>query len=508
LIPSATSESPPTLGPPDALGQQAASGLLWMTTQTIFTKALVVVSQIILAWKLQEKDFALVALAFAAAAFPSLVQQIGVREVLIQRHREFEALANPATWLSLTIGLLTALAIAVAGPIAAQIYDEPKLIGLVLVLALTAPFTTLLQIPMVALQIQMRHRTVAMSGLVAAVANPLLSMVFAYAGFGAYSFVLPVLITTILRVILLWSAAKVGVRLPLRIALWPQIVGGGVFIFVAWAFGQIIGQGDYLTIGWIYEDKRILGIYYFAFNLSLQTLVLLGPNLDGVLLPTLSKLQNQPDRQREVFLLISRAIAFFAFPLCFLQAALAGPIIRIFFPDKWIPAIPVLAILSVGMSFRTAGWVAHSLFPAQGRYRMFALVHVWGAIVFMILVFVAAKVGKHYGGGAVAVAIAVSIYFALEGPAKVLLAMRPMNGTWRDAVRIFVPPMILSGIAISLAYFLGRALPELPFKDWMQLGLVTVFGGGIFLLAAKQLMPKMWSSIWDRAVALLRVRPT
>src|SRR5262249_39641287 len=155
------------------------------------------------------KDFALVALAFAAAAFPSLIQQLGVREVLIQRHLEFDALANPATWLSLTIGLLTALAMAVAGPIAAQIYHEPKLIGLVLVLALTAPFTALMQIPMVALQVRMRHRTVAMSGLMVAIANPVLSIAFAYAGFGAYSFVLPVLITTILRLILLWWAAKV-----------------------------------------------------------------------------------------------------------------------------------------------------------------------------------------------------------------------------------------------------------------------------------------------------------
>src|SRR5262249_284523 len=105
-----------------------------MTTQTIFTKPLVVVSQLVLAWKLQEEDFALVALALAATAFPSLIQQIGVREVLIQRHHDFDALANPATWLSVTIGLLAALAIAVAGPITAQIYHEPKLIGLVLVL--------------------------------------------------------------------------------------------------------------------------------------------------------------------------------------------------------------------------------------------------------------------------------------------------------------------------------------------------------------------------------------
>ena len=479
-----------------------------MTSQTIFAKILVVVSQVVLAWMLQEEDFALVALAYAAATFPSLIQQIGVREVLIQRHLEFEALSGAATWLSLSIGMLTAIAIAATGPIAARIYHEPRLVGLILVLAATAPFTTLTQIPLVALQIQMRHRAVAISALAAAVANPLLSIVFAISGFGVYSFVLPVLISTILRAILLWIAARVPMRLPLGMALWPQIVGGGALMFVAWAFGQVIGQGDYLTLGWVYEDKRVLGIYYFAFTLSLQTVVLLGPNLDGVLLPTLSRLQDQPNRQREVFLLISRAIAFFAFPVCFLLAALAGPIIRIFFAAKWLPAIPVLAILSVGMAFRTAAWATHSLFPAQGRYKVFALLHVVGAVVFLALVLAGAMMGKHYLGGAVAVAIAVTIYFAIEAPAKVILAMRPMGGTWRDVLMIFVPSMILSGLAIGVAYFVGQILPNAAFKDWLKLAIVPAIGGGIFLIAARTLMPQMWKSIWDRALALMRNRPT
>src|SRR5205085_10726432 len=101
----------------------------------------------------------------------------------------------------------------------------------------------------------------------------------------------------------------------------------------------------------------------------------------------------------------------------------------------------------IGMAFRTAAWVTHSLFPAQGRYKAFAMVHVLGAFVFLAMVFAAAVLGKKHFGGAIAVATAVSIYFALEAPAKIILAMRPMKGTWRDVASIFLPPMILSGAA-------------------------------------------------------------
>src|SRR5213083_741494 len=102
-----------------------------MTSQTVLTKILAIVSQIVLAWRLDQKDFALVALALAVAAFASLFQQIGVREVLIQRHLDFPKLASAATWLTFLLGIHTGLATAVAGLVAARLYNEPALIGLI-----------------------------------------------------------------------------------------------------------------------------------------------------------------------------------------------------------------------------------------------------------------------------------------------------------------------------------------------------------------------------------------
>jgi len=131
--------------------------------------------------------------------------------------------------------------------------------------------------------------------------------------------------------------------------------------------------------------------------------------------------------------------------------------------------------------------------------------------VFMAMVVAGAHTGKHWGGGAVVVAIAVSIYFALEAPVKMFLALRPMSGSIRDVVTIFIPPLVLGGLAITIAallvnLLLVKLLPTIPFGDWVRLALTTAVGGGLFLLAARQLMPQMWRSIWDRALALLRAR--
>jgi PST family polysaccharide transporter len=363
-------------------------------------------------------------------------------------------------------------------------------------------------IPLVGLQIQMRHRTVALVGLIISIVNPLLSIWFAYKGYGAYAFVLPLLITGIMRVILLWVPARLPLHFELGVALWPQIMSSGLLLLLARAFGLIIGQTDYLLLGWMYrEDDRVLGVYYFAFNLSMQTVVLLVPNLDGVLLPTLSKLQGEPDRQRQIFMTISKAIAFLGFPICFLQAALSGPGIRLFFDtSKWLPAIPVLALLSIGMAFRTAGWAIHSLIPAQGRYRLYAAIHGVGAVAFVALVFVGGLLGRNFGGGAVAVAVAVSIYFAFEAPITMLLAIRRLNGTLRDIAAIFVPPLLLSAVTIGIGAVLGMLVPDMPLRDWVHIAVTTLVGGGLFMLGARWFMPEVWRSIGDRAAALLRRR--
>ena len=50
---------------------------------------------------LDDNDFGYVGLAYAVYTFAALVQQGGVLEVLVQRGRNFEQLANAAFWMSI-----------------------------------------------------------------------------------------------------------------------------------------------------------------------------------------------------------------------------------------------------------------------------------------------------------------------------------------------------------------------------------------------------------------------
>src|SRR4051812_25584667 len=63
------------------IGHTAARGAVWMAAQTVLSKFAGIAGQLVLAWLLAREDFGLVSLAYAWTALPSVIQQIGAREV-------------------------------------------------------------------------------------------------------------------------------------------------------------------------------------------------------------------------------------------------------------------------------------------------------------------------------------------------------------------------------------------------------------------------------------------
>src|ERR1700722_13409608 len=70
--------------PSHGVERATAHGFLWMTAQTVLNKVVSIGSQVALAWLLDREDFGLISKAFTATAFPALLYQLGVREVLVR----------------------------------------------------------------------------------------------------------------------------------------------------------------------------------------------------------------------------------------------------------------------------------------------------------------------------------------------------------------------------------------------------------------------------------------
>jgi len=481
---------------PVRLRDRSAAGFLWFLLQSAGSKGATLLGQIVLAWLLLPEDFGLVGLAYTVTAFTSLIQKFGVREVLNRRRRRFHLWAGPAQGLSIVSGCLGGAAAAAGAPLAAWVYDEPRVVGLILVLALSSPFWSAATVPLTRLEVNLRFRTIATVHFSATVGTVVCSVLLAALGFGAYAFVLPRLVVGAAQLAALWRVAPVPMRGALRVRRWRGLIGDSVFVFFSHLFRTAFSQGDYFILG-LTAARSVVGLYYFAFSLSMQTALLFSQNLAKVLLPSLASLQHNPKRQVEAALEAVGLLAFVTTPVCLLQAVLAEPALRLLFAERWTGAIPLLQILSVGMALTTASWPINNLFDAQGRFRSRMWFMAGAAGVFFLLV---APAAQRYG--VIGVAVAVVAHRALFAPAQLIVAMRGVRPGLRAFARVNGRPLLAAGIAAAAAFACNAALPDGVAWDLARLVVGALVLGVVYAAIAWPLMPDCRRMLRERIVAL------
>lgn len=483
------------------LGATTVGGFAVMLGQTLGTKAVNFVGQIALAWLLAPEHFGLIGLAYTMTAFASLVQQFGLREILVHRRSEYSQLSGAATWVSVGTAALGTLVLLALAPVAAVLYSEPRLTGLILVLALATPFWTISIVPETGLQIQFRFRLLAAIGFGTGATTMAMTVALAALGFGAYSFVLPRVIVGGLRLAVLWWAARPRVRLRPEWEHWHSLIGGGTTVFVASVLLTLISQGDFMILGGLHSATAT-GIYYFAFGLSMQAVRVLSVNLSQVLLPVLSRLQHEPVRQREGFLRSTRLLAILAAPVCFLQAAIAEPLFRLAIDPAYYAAVAPLAALSVGMFFRITWTSSRSLIQSLGRFKAYALQNAVYAAVFLAFVTVAAGLAAEEQAP-LAVAIAVMAALTLIGPTDLLLAIRPIGGRAKHVAHVFGPPALMAIASVGSGWGLSQLIPEDPVGWAMQLVVTGGVGLGMYAALVRVVCRRDWDELRSHAGGLL-----
>lgn len=490
----------PVLGPlPVSLGQQTLRGFTWLMIQSVGTKLVGLAGQVILAWLLRPQDFGVIGLAYTVSAFAGLIQQAGLLEILVQRQSKFKYWANIVFWMSMTAGLISALVMVIAAPIAAKGYNNPLVAPLILILAVAAPLNALSIVPSAQLQIQLRFRAIALIGSGQAIGTMCLSVLLAKLGYGPYSFVLPQVVTSAIGVTVLWLTVKPPVRWNLQWRRWRYLIPDSGLLFTTSLLMMVTMQGDYIILGLRHTPHEV-GIYFFAFNLSLQVISLFTGNIGNVLFPVLTKLQDDPARQTDAFLKAIKLLALLGVPACLLQAALADPLIRALFAEKWHPAIPLLQILSLGMAMRVVAFPSISLLKAQGRFQKLLRLYIFYAVIFLLLAMAGA-----FAGGSTGVAIAVSIYSAIIGAVSPYLVIRPAGRNWHDIGTVYAIPLAAGMAAVGTATGLAMAIPDVPGRHWLRAGFILCGTIALYTMIIYKMSPLDWqelafrfSGIWQR----------
>lgn len=499
LSPAPAGAVPPRGGEPaPGVGQAALGGFARVLGQTLVLKVASVLGRIALARWLTPADFGLVGLAETVAVLPLLVQRNGLREVLLRQGPRIGEWTSAGVSFSVATSLLGGLLGLALVPLAVAFYGEPRLLPLLLFLAVTSPVMSLDLVPLALLESRLRFRAIARVNTACGLAATALAVGGALLGWGAFAVLLPRPVVALGSALALWRLARPRLRWAPDWPRWREIARGGGLLLSAAFLGLAVSHGDYALVG-LAQGTGAAGFYYFAFGLAMQTWTLLAPGLGSVLLPSFGRLTGLPAaRQREAFVRAAGLLCLVGVPACLVQAAVAGPLVRVLFGQRWEPAVPVLQWLSLGVPgalLTTA--CSRSLLSAQGRWGTQLRLQAASAVVFLAVVFLAARQGS-----LPAVAATVASCLLLDGVVRAWVALRPLGGGLRDVAGVLAAPAGAAVVAVGLAVALLRLATGSVPADLFWLLSVPALAGGLYAAILLVVSPSRWRDLVSLASRL------
>ena len=446
-----------------SLTHRAARGAMLGSIAAVIDRLNALGIQAALTYILLKADFGVWSLASPIMALATVLIQTAVRDLLIHRSSKFHLWSNPAAWLSMTLGILAGLTVVVLGFIAANAYDSPKLTLVLLIASLQPIASGITTVPRAKMSIDMRFGALAAYFCATSISNWVLALIFALLGAGVYAFPIGIAITSVTQCVVIWFIAPVAIRSSPQIQRWKYIISdtGSILAsnFAKWARTQ----GDRLILG-VFLTESMMGIYFLAFQLSLQTFSVITLNLSSVLLPALASLNNEPQRQIKAFIRSMRMLLFLAAPICAGTIVVATPITNLIFDEsKWTNLDTTLQLITAGMIFRAIEPPVKSLMNAQGRFKELLILNIISTITFALFITAILYASGFIGDENTplyAAAIAGGAFHAALAIVLVIVALRKSEYPTIRAMLNLSQPVLYAALAALGAWFVMMLVPQ------------------------------------------------
>lgn len=478
-----------------SLGARAARGALASVLLSLLHKSAALGAQLILAWLLMPEDLGLAAMAFSVMSFASLVSGSNLRHVLVRTAEPFAEQASHVFWMALAANLAAGLLLVLMSPWFGLLFGQPGVVPLVWLVAAALPLMSLQTIYAAVLYRHLRFQTASAIFCAQGIAQNAAAVVLAWLGMGPFALIAPLLLAPLLSFALFRRCAgPVRLSYP-KPSAWAALLGPALWLMLNGLFVSLQTYGAGFMVGML-DEPRVAGWFFWGFMISSQSVILFSSNLQGILFPALSRLQGQAQRHREAVERAGQTMMAVMAPVCLLQCLWAEPMVAWLFADRWLPAVPVVRWLSLGLMTQPLGILAGAVFLAQGSYRKLALTA--GLLAGAQLA--AAGLGAWRGDqGAVAFDVGLVLFAGNLAVGAVAFAQAGISAArWGRAV---VTPLCLSGLSGLVGWWVLRQ--STSFHPLASMACVAVACLGCYALLARCFLASVLGDLYAR----LRARP-
>lgn len=406
-------------------------------------------SVVVLSRLLTPADFGIYAMASPVLALVVLFQDFGLGHATVQKEFLTQKDLTSLFWVNILAGISLALALVILSPLVGLFYNNPKLAVLTSAMSVTLILSGADVQHLALLTRQMRFWTLALLESAAALSGFFTSCILAVIYHDYWAILAGSLASGVVLAVGAWLSSGWLPSKPGSIREAKGMLQFGVGV-TGFNFAEFLSRNaDSVLIG-KYWGEVPLGLYNRAYRLLLFPLQQVTNPMIRVMLPTLSRLVQQPEKYREAFLRAVFPAFVVVLPGVAFMIATADSLVPIVLGSRWADVAPTFVGLGMAGLLQTMNSPASWIFLSQGRTREYML---WG--FFSAATSVSAFVcGLPHGP--LGVAIAYSISEILRTPILWWIAGARGPIGRRDILGMTTPHFLGAISSLAAVYLLHR----------------------------------------------------
>ena len=408
--------------------------------------ALTLVSTVVVARLLTPTDYGLIAMVAVVTGFGMLLMDAGLSIAAVQARELSQAQKSALFWVNTGLGLALATGMVGAAPALAAFYGRDELTGISRWLALTFVVNGLTTQFQAELTRNLRFAALATCQIASGVISLGTTIVVALLEGSYWALVSGMLVGGVVYAVLIVLTARWWPGLPRRHSDVRRLLVFGGGLTTVQVLNYLSQSVSTIVIG-RFAGAMAAGLFSRAFTLLLIPLKQVNAPLGAVMVPVLSRLQDDPPAYERALRSATLLIGYSTVPLVAVAGGAASLLIPLVYGPQWTAATPIFAVLAIAGMARAysnlIGWTATSL-GLVARQLQFTVVSQSVTIAALVLGAL---------DGPVTLAAAYAVTAAIAVPSGMWWVLRASQVRLAIITRTALPSLLLS-VALYLSLLL------------------------------------------------------
>ncbi len=382
---------------------------IWSFVEKFATQAVSFIIGIFLARLLSPTDYGIVGLTTIFIALSNVFIDSGFGNAIIRKQDRCDNDYSTAFIFNILVGATCYFLLWITAPIIADYFHEAILIPLIRIIGLNVVFNSLCVVQVAILTANLNIKSQTIIALSSQIPAGIVAIVLAKQGYGVYALAVQFVLSSFIKVPLLWYCTK-----------WhPRFVFDKLSFSYLWSFGSkllganLIGtffEQIYSVLIGKYIGKTELGYYSKAQSLNQNVNSISVGVVQKVALPLLAGYQHDIALLNEKFRTFMKLLVIIIAGISALLFIVAKDLIVLLWTDKWIESVLLFRILIIGAMFGPIGQLSLSLMQATGNSGMVLKLEIPKKILYCLYL----AIGFHFGIiGLVSTTVVISLTAAL-----------------------------------------------------------------------------------------------